>query len=242
MKTLTILLTIGLLGAALATEQAEPGMAGIEEMEGYDLGGAMVWEEQDGHEERHVSTGEKLALKLRERGLAPELVVAFIAMLPIVELRGAVPVGIKLLGMPWYLAVLFSVVGNMVPIFLILLLLEKAVGWLSHIRFFRRFFDWLFARTRRKSGLIQRYEFWGLMLFVAIPLPVTGAWTGSVAAVIMGVPYWRAMLAIFCGVLIAGAVVTALSLLGYWGLLIAGVALAVVLVNGILSGRRKRRA
>lgn len=191
--------------------------------------------------ERHVSTGEKLARMLLGRGLSPEAIVALIATLPIVELRGAVPVGINLFGLPWYRVVLFAVLGNMIPIFLILLLLEKMVGWLSHIGFFRRFFEWLFARTRRKSGLIQRYEFWGLMLFVSIPLPVTGAWTGSVAAVIMDIPYWRAMLAIFCGVLIAGGVVTTLSLLGAWGAAIAGAALLVLVVVGILSSRRRRR-
>lgn len=190
----------------------------------------------------HLSTGARIARALRARGLSPGMAVAVIAMLPIVELRGAVPVGINLLGMPWFRAVLWSVVGNMLPIFLILLLLNKAVGWLGHIPLFRRFFDWLFARTRRKTGLIERYEFWGLMLFVAIPLPVTGAWTGSVAAVIMGVPYWRAMLAIFCGVCIAGAVVTSLSLLGFWGAVIAALALLALAVNGVIAGLRRRRA
>ena len=191
--------------------------------------------------ERREGTGERLARRLNERGVPTEAVVVIISCLPIVELRGAVPVGINLFGMPWWKAVLLSVVGNMLPILLILLLLERAVGWLGHIRIFRRFFDWLFARTRRKSGLIERYEFLGLVLFVAIPLPVTGAWTGSVAAVIMGVPYWRAMLAILIGVCIAGAVVTILSLLGVWGGVIAGVALAAVLANAVASGIRKRR-
>jgi uncharacterized membrane protein len=192
-------------------------------------------------EEPHEGTGERLARRLNERGVPTEAVVVIISTLPIVELRGAVPVGINLFGMPWWRAVLLSVIGNMLPIFLILLLLDSAVRWLGHIRAFRRFFDWLFARTRRKSGLIERYEFLGLMLFVAIPLPVTGAWTGSVAAVIMGVPYWRAMLAIFLGVCVAGAVVTMLSLLGIWGAVIAGTALAAVLANAVVSGIRKRR-
>jgi uncharacterized membrane protein len=188
----------------------------------------------------HEGTGERLARTLNERGVPVEAVVLMISTLPIVELRGAVPAGI-MLQMPWWKAVLLSVIGNMLPIFLILLLLDRAVGWLGHIRLFRRFFDWLFARTRRKSGLIERYEFLGLMLFVAIPLPITGAWTGSVAAVIMGIPYWRAMLAIFLGVCIAGAVVTMLSLLGVWGALIAGVALAAVLANAVVSSIRRRK-
>ncbi len=192
-------------------------------------------------EPKHVSTGEKFALRLEQRGVSRELVVMVIAMLPIVELRGAVPVGINLFGMPWWKAVLLSITGNMIPIFLILLLLNRAVDWLGHIGFFRRFFAWLFARTRRKSGLIERYEFLGLVLFVAIPLPVTGAWTGSVAAVIMGIRYWRAMLAMFIGVMIAGAVVTMLSLLGFWGAVIAGIALAGLLVNALVAGSRNRK-
>jgi len=240
-RSCAILLAAVLFAAMPLTARTAPDTVSEQEPLRSPVDGPLVLTEEEGAEEHHVSTGEKLALRLRERGLSSEAVVFVIAMLPIVELRGAVPVGINVLGMAWYRAVLWSVVGNMVPIFLILLLLNRAVGWLSHIRFFRRFFDWLFARTRRKSGLIERYEFWGLMLFVSIPLPVTGAWTGSVAAVIMGVPYWRAMLAIFCGVLIAGGVVTVLSLLGIWGAVIAGVALAVLAVNGIVSGLRRRK-
>ncbi|OYD14861.1 hypothetical protein CH330_07400 [candidate division WOR-3 bacterium JGI_Cruoil_03_51_56] len=191
---------------------------------------------------QHISTGERVAGRLEQRGFPRELAVTAIAMLPIVELRGAVPVGINLFKMPWHQAVLFSIIGNMIPIFLILILLDRITVWLGHIRFFKRFFDWLFARTRKKSGLIKRYEFWGLVLFVAIPLPVTGAWTGSVAAVVMGVPYWRSMLAIFIGVLIASAIVTTLSLMGIWGAVIAGIAIAGLIANAIISGLRRRRS
>ncbi|MEO0082234.1 MAG: small multi-drug export protein [candidate division WOR-3 bacterium] len=184
--------------------------------------------------------GARLALRLKERGVAPELVVMAIATVPIVELRGAVPVGINLLGLPWYRAVLFAVLGNMLPILLVLFLLERLAAWLSRIQAFARFFEWLFARTRRKSRLVERYEFWGLAVFVGIPLPMTGAWTGAVAAVIMGVPYWRALLSILLGVLMAAAVVTSLSLLGIWGAVIAGVALTAVAANAVVSGLRRR--
>lgn len=189
----------------------------------------------------HLGFGARIALRLKERGIPPEVVVTSIAMLPIVELRGAVPVGINLLGMAWYKAVFFSVIGNLLPILLILLILERLAVWLSRLSAFRRFFDWLFARTRRRSGLIQRYEFWGLVIFVAIPLPVTGAWTGSVAAVLMGIGYWRALLALTLGVLIAGGIVTSLSLLGVWGAVIAGVALVVLAANAVLSGWRRKK-
>lgn len=161
-----------------------------------------------------AGTGQAAADWLRTKGLSPELVVVLIAALPIVELRGAVPVGILVFNMPWWQAVLWSLLGNIAPILLVLFLLEKVVVWLSHISLFRRFFEWLFARARSKSATIQRYEFWGLALFVGIPIPGTGAWTGSVAAEVLGLSYWKSLSAIIVGVLIAATVMTFLSVLG----------------------------
>ena len=145
-------------------------------------------------------------------GLGPEVVVLILAMLPIFELRGSVPVGILVFKLPVFETVVYSIVGNMIPIVFILLLLEPAHKWLSRFRIFDRFFEWLFERTRRKGKLIERLEILGLVLFVAIPLPVTGAWTGSVAAFLFRIPFWKALPAIFCGVLIACTVMTLASL------------------------------
>lgn len=185
-----------------------------------------------------ASTGSRLAERLQAQGLPPQAVVLVVAMLPIVELRGAVPIGNNLLRLPLWQTLTLSVVGNLLPIVLVLLLLEKAVAWLSRFGLFRRFFEWLYARTRRRSGVIQRYEFWGLVLFVGIPLPGTGAWTGSLAAVLLGMSYWRSLLACLLGVLLAAAIVTALSLLGIWGAVIAGAALLVLVGQGVLRRRR----
>jgi uncharacterized membrane protein len=192
-----------------------------------------------------ANTGQAAADWLRARGLSPELVVVLIAALPIVELRGAVPVGIIVFCMPWWQAVLWAILGNIAPILLVLLLLERIVAWLGRIPLFRRFFEWLFARARSKSGSIQRYQFWGLATFVGIPLPGTGAWTGSVAAEVLGLSYWKALSAIVVGVLMASAVVTFLSVLGRqyrW----AGIALVVLIVVGfvytIVAAVRKPRA
>jgi len=161
-----------------------------------------------------ADTGQEAAGWLRARGLSPELVVVLIAALPIVELRGAVPVGILFFCMPWWQAVLWALIGNIAPIVVVLLLLERIVAWFSHVPLFRRFFEWLFARARSKSGSIQKYEFWGLATFVGIPLPGTGAWTGAVAAEVLGLAYWKSLLSIFVGVLMAATVVTFLSVLG----------------------------
>jgi len=180
-----------------------------------------------------TTAGAKLADWLQAKGLSPELIVLLIAMLPVVELRGSVPVGILLFNMPWWQAVLWSVIGNILPIFLVLLLLEKVVAWLGRFRLFRRFFDWLFTRARSKSAAVQKYEFWGLATFVGIPLPGTGAWTGAVVAVVLGLRYWRSLLACFVGVLMAAAVVTFLSVLGKQFRAV-GIGLVVLLVLGFV--------
>jgi len=192
-----------------------------------------------------ADTGQKAADWLRAKGLSPELVVVLIAMLPIVELRGAVPVGILALGMPWWRAVLWAVVGNIAPIILVLLLLDRIVAWLSHIVLFRRFFDWLFARARSKSASIQKYEFWGLATFVGIPLPGTGAWTGAVAAEVLGLSYWKSLLSIFVGVLMAATVVTFLSVLGKqyrWVGMALIAAITLGFIYAVVAAFRKPRA
>lgn len=190
----------------------------------------------------NADTGSRIAQSLRDRGLSPEAVVFVISMLPIVELRGAIPVGEVVLHLPLWKTLLISVVGNMVPIFLVVFFLERLTVWLGHLPIFKRFFEWLFTRTQRHSATIARYEFWGLAIFVGIPLPGTGAWTGAVAAVVMGMSYWRSLLSIFIGVLVAAVIVTLLSLLRVWGAVIVGVALAVLLVQAVVAGVRRRRA
>ena len=166
-------------------------------------------------------------------GFAEEIVVLIISALPILELRGAIPVAINLFGFPWYYALLLAVIGNLIPVPIILLFLNSIVRFLSRVSFFDRFFRWLFAHTRRRGTIIERYERIGLALFVAIPLPVTGAWTGSLAAVLFGLKFGHAMLSIFIGVVIAGAIVTCLSLLGWVGAVIAGVGLGALAVFGL---------
>ncbi len=187
------------------------------------------------------TTKDKIIQTLQHIGLSPELSVLLIAMLPIVELRGAIPFGINFYHMVWYKAVVISVIGNMIPIFLILFLLDKIAAVLSKIKILEKFFAWLFNRTRRKSKLIEEYETIGLMIFVAIPLPMTGAWTGSIAAFLLGLKYIDALLAIFLGVLIAAVVVTTLSLLGIWGAIIAGITLTILAITSIIGMFRKRK-
>jgi len=163
--------------------------------------------------------------QLLSLGFSKELVVLIIAALPIVELRGALPVAINLFNFSWYYAFLLAIIGNLLPVPFILLFLDTASRLLSKVAFFERILKWLFERTRRRGKIIERYERIGLMLFVAIPLPVTGAWTGSLAAVLFGLKFKHAFLSIFIGILIAGVIVTCLSLLGWVGAIIAGIGL-----------------
>ncbi|MBM3297253.1 MAG: small multi-drug export protein [Candidatus Aminicenantes bacterium] len=178
---------------------------------------------------------------LQNAGIPAWLATLMLAMMPIFELRGAIPVGNQVLGLPLSQAVILSVIGNMLPIIPILLLLGPVSKWLSRWKFFKKFFDWLFARTRSKSDIIRKYELIGLMLFVAVPLPVTGAWTGAAAAFLFGIRFWPALGAIFLGVLIAGTIITTLVLLGIWGAIIAGLALSFLAAGAVWRAVRKRK-
>ena len=171
--------------------------------------------------------------ELLSLGLSKELVVLIIAALPIFELRGALPVAINLFHLPWYYALPLAIIGNLLPVPIILLFLDAISRWLSKIGFFDRFLRWLFERTRKRGRVVERYERIGLALFVAIPLPVTGAWTGSLVAVLFGLKFRYAFLSIFIGVCIAGIIVTCLSLLGWTGAIIAGIVLCALAISGL---------
>ena len=175
-----------------------------------------------------MSPEELLAL-----GFSKELVVLAISALPVLELRGALPVAINLFHFPWYYALLLAIIGNLLPVPFLLLFLNNISRLLSKIGIFEKILHWLFEHTRRRGKIINRYERIGLALFVAIPLPVTGAWTGSLAAVIFGLKFKHAFLSIFAGVLIAGAIVTCLCLLGWTGAIIAGIGLGTLAIFGL---------
>lgn len=147
--------------------------------------------------------------------LSDILVVLALAASPISELRGAIPVAISGFHFPWYYAFLLAIIGNLLPVPFILLFLDSASRLLSKVCFFDSILKWLFEHTRRRGRIIERYERIGLALFVAIPLPATGAWTGSLAAVLFGLKFKHAFLSIFVGILIAGVIVTCATLLGW---------------------------
>jgi uncharacterized membrane protein len=143
------------------------------------------------------------------------LTVIAIAASPISELRGAIPIAVGVYDFTWYYAFLFGIIGNILPVPFILLFLDTIVRLLSKIRFFDRIMKWFFRTTRQRGKIVDRYERIGLALFVAIPLPITGAWTGSILAVLLGLKFKHAMISIPVGVLIAGVIVTCATVLGW---------------------------
>jgi uncharacterized membrane protein len=146
------------------------------------------------------------------QGLPPEMATFIMATLPISELRGAIPVALGVYKLPVWSAVLWAVLGNLAPIPFILKLLEPVSKFLrERWRIWDRFFNWLFTRTRRKG---ERY--------FAIPLPITGAWTGSVASFLFGLSLGRGFFLITLGVLIAATLVTAASLGVGWLVFLGG--------------------
>ncbi len=144
--------------------------------------------------------------------LSPHVVTFVVAMLPIFELRGALPYALTLGKLPLAQAFPIAVLGNMLPIPFIMYLLEPGTRLISRVAPGKRFVDWLFTRTRARSEKVRKYEMLGLILFVAIPLPVTGAWTGALASHLFGLKKGRSLLAITCGVCIAGIVVSLVTL------------------------------
>jgi uncharacterized membrane protein len=145
--------------------------------------------------------------------LPEDMVVLAVAGMPVLELRGAIPIGLSM-GMEADRVVFLSIIGNIIPVVPILFLLEPVSEFLRGSRPFNRFFHWLFDRTKRRSRLMERYEFLGLICFVAIPFPVTGAWTGCVAATLFKMRFRYAFLAIIIGVCIAASIVLAVCLAG----------------------------
>ena len=132
------------------------------------------------------------------------------SMLPIIELRGSIPLGAAL-GLPWYTNYIVSVVGNLIPVPFILLLIKKILEWMKTTKKFSRFALWLEEKAEKNKGRLENGVFVGLLLFVAIPIPGTGAWTGSLLAALAGVEFKKSILAISIGVLLAGVIMTLAS-------------------------------
>ena len=138
------------------------------------------------------------------------LVTFFTAMVPVLELRGAIPVGVAG-GLPVMVAMLIAVIGNLIPIPILIVFTRKVFDWLKTKGRIKSVVEKLEAKAHAKSEIVHKYEWWGLCILVAIPLPGTGAWTGALVAAVLGMRLKKAMPAIAVGVLIAGIIVTLLT-------------------------------
>ena len=141
-----------------------------------------------------------------------ELGVFICSMIPVIELRGGIPLGAAL-GLPWWESYLLAVAGNMVPVPIILLFVRNFISWMSASkgRFFNKIASFLERKAEKNRGKIEKYAFWGICLFVAVPLPITGAWTGALVCATIGEKVWRALVSCFIGVCIAGVIMTLAS-------------------------------
>ena len=138
------------------------------------------------------------------------LYVFFCSMVPLIELRGSIIIGAGL-GLPWLANFLLSVIGNMIPVPFILLFIRKILAWMHTTKHFRRIAEWLEKKAHSKSDQVLKYATFGLMLFVGIPLPGTGAWTGALIASLLDMRMKYALPSIFAGVVIAGFIVSGVS-------------------------------
>ena len=138
------------------------------------------------------------------------LLTFFTSMVPVLELRGAIPIGVAG-GLPVLISMLIAMIGNLVPIPFLIVFTRKVFDWLKTKGKIKSFVEKLEHRANEKSQIVQKYAWWGLCILVAIPLPGTGAWTGALVAVILNMNLRRSMPAISLGVLIAGVIVTMLT-------------------------------
>ena len=133
-----------------------------------------------------------------------------ISMLPVIELRGGIPVGMAM-ELPFWQVYLVCVLGNMVPVPFLIKFSKELVSWLAKKRVLGDFFQRLIDKADAKAKSIGRYELLGVMLFVALPWPGTGAWTGSLVAALLRLRLFSAILAVLAGVLLCGLIMGVLS-------------------------------
>ena len=141
-----------------------------------------------------------------------EWCVFFCSMIPIIELRGAIPLG-AVLGLPWWQNFMICFAGNLLPVPFILLFIRAILKWMGgcKIKFFNRISDWLNRKVEKHKSTIEKYSYWGVMIFVGVPFPGTGAWTGTLIASVLGLDPKKSFLAACGGVVIATVIMSLIS-------------------------------
>ncbi len=149
--------------------------------------------------------------------LTPELATFLVSLLPILELRGGL-IAAALLGVEWWIAFPICVIGNFLPIPFILIFIQKVFAFIKRTNFLklRRLVEKLDERAEKKSKGIETASFWGLFLFVALPLPGTGGWTGALVASFLKMDIKKASIIIILGILTAGLIMSTIAYLIPW--------------------------
>lgn len=143
--------------------------------------------------------------------VSKEAIVFLISMIPILELRGALLIAGPILGVPVSTAIPLCIIGNIIPVPFILLLITPIFNWMKGTKTLKPMVERLESKAMSKSDQIEKYEFWGLVLFVGIPLPGTGAWTGSLIAALLGVKFKKAFPAVMIGICMATVIMWFIS-------------------------------
>ena len=136
--------------------------------------------------------------------------VFFLSLVPVLELRAAIPVGATL-GLEWVANYLICVIGNMIPVPFILLFIRHVLEWMKKVPHLNKIAIWVENKAQKNTPKVQKYASLGLLIFVALPLPGTGAWTGALVAAMLDMRMKYAIPSIFCGVLIAGLIMSLAS-------------------------------
>lgn len=150
---------------------------------------------------------EQLQSLLSEAGLPPLVIVALLSALPISEVRGGIPAGFAL-NVPLWEILIVAVPANVIAVIPVIVWFEPLAQRFGDTPGLGRFIQWLLRRARRREAEIRKYGVWAVTMFVAVPLPATGAWTGALVASVFGLGFWRSLACVALGVCIASAIVT----------------------------------
>lgn len=146
--------------------------------------------------------------------LTKYIIVFLVSMVPLIELRGAIPIAVGL-GLPKLISFIVSIIGNMLPVPVIYLFARKVLEWGKDKKYIGKFFTWCLLKGEKGGKKLEETAgkglFWALFIFVGIPLPGTGAWTGTLAASILDLDFKKTVIAVMGGVLLAGLIMMAIS-------------------------------
>jgi uncharacterized membrane protein len=176
---------------------------------------------------------------LLEHGITEPLIVFILSILPISELRGALLVGIPVYHMDWYVVLPIAIIGNLLPIPFLYFFLDRIRRLFAKMGPLGVLTEKYMASASRRAAFVQKYGKPGLAVFVAIPLPFTGAWTGTIAAYLLGMKFRDAFPAIIAGVIGAGIIMTIFCLLEWTGAIIAGVILCAAIAFWLWPRKKK---